>query len=233
MLKIGEFARLAQVTVKALRYYDSRGLLRPDHIDRFTGYRYYALEQLPRLNRILALKDLGFTLDQIDQILNEELPAAELRGMLRLRHAKLQQEVLAEQARLARVEARLKAIEHEGCLPTYPVVLKQLPAQHVLGIRQVLPAYGDTADLFRELRHIVRQADLAQDALGPYIGLYYEPMGSDQGVDVEVAILLAAADGYRRCAMVGRCSIVWRPPTPPRVWSIRATIRRWPTPIAA
>jgi DNA-binding transcriptional MerR regulator len=59
MLKIGDFSRLGQVTVKTLRHYGQLGLLKPAWIDRYTGYRYYSLEQLPRLNRILALKELG------------------------------------------------------------------------------------------------------------------------------------------------------------------------------
>ena len=67
MLKIGEFSRLAQVSTKTLRHYDQCGLFRPAWIDRFTGYRYYTLSQLPQLNRILTLKDLGFSLEQIGQ----------------------------------------------------------------------------------------------------------------------------------------------------------------------
>lgn len=114
MLKIGEFARKAQVTVKTLRHYDRLGLLKPAWIDRFTGYRYYASEQMPRLNRIMALKDLGFTLEQTGRILQDELTVDELRGMLRLKCAELEQHIEEEQARLARVEARLRQIEHEG-----------------------------------------------------------------------------------------------------------------------
>jgi DNA-binding transcriptional MerR regulator len=68
MLKIGEFAWLGQVTVETLRHYDRLGLLKPARLDRFTDYRYYALDQLPRLNRILALKGLGLTLEQIARI---------------------------------------------------------------------------------------------------------------------------------------------------------------------
>jgi len=119
MLKIGDFSRLAQVSVKTLRHYGQLGLLRPAWIDRYTGYRYYELDQLPRLNRILALKDLGFSLEQIRQILRADLAATELRGMLRLKRAELEQQVLAEQARLGRVEARLHQIEREGTLPQY------------------------------------------------------------------------------------------------------------------
>lgn len=59
MFKIGEFSKLSQVSVKALRYYDELGLLKPASVDRFTAYRYYSADQRPRLNRILALKDLG------------------------------------------------------------------------------------------------------------------------------------------------------------------------------
>ncbi|MDX9955787.1 MAG: helix-turn-helix domain-containing protein, partial [Anaerolineae bacterium] len=103
MLKIGDFSKLAQVSVKTLRYYAELGLLKPAWIDRFTSYRYYAPEQLPRLNRILALKDLGFSLDQITVLLRKELPADELRGMLRMKAAELEQLVQAEQARLARI----------------------------------------------------------------------------------------------------------------------------------
>ena len=114
MLKIGEFAKKAQVTVKTLRHYDKLGLLKPAWIDRFTGYRYYAQEQMPRLNRIMALKDLGFTLEQAGRILQNELTVDELRGMLRLKCAELEQRIEEEQARLIRVEARLHQIEHEG-----------------------------------------------------------------------------------------------------------------------
>ena len=65
MLKIGDFAREANVTVKTLRFYAREGLLAPVYIDRYNGYRYYTCDQLPTLNRILALKDLGFSLAHI------------------------------------------------------------------------------------------------------------------------------------------------------------------------
>ena len=111
MLKIGAFAKEAQVTIKTLRHYAKLGLLKPIWIDRFTSYRYYSREQLSRLNRIAALKDFGFTLEQIGQILQRELTLDELRGMLRLKHAELAQHIREEQARLTRIEDRLARIE--------------------------------------------------------------------------------------------------------------------------
>jgi DNA-binding transcriptional MerR regulator len=96
MVKIGYFSRLSQVPKKTLRYYDQIGLLKPAYVDEFTGYRYYNISQLSRLNRILALKDLGLSLEQIGRILTGELTAAELRGMLILRQSQLQEEVTSK-----------------------------------------------------------------------------------------------------------------------------------------
>ena len=92
MIKIGEFSKLVQVPV-TLRYYDQVGLLKPVEVDRFTGYRYYSAEQLPRLHRILALKGLGFSLEQIGGVLAEGLSPEQMRGMLRLRHAQISQQL--------------------------------------------------------------------------------------------------------------------------------------------
>src|SRR5215469_16720876 len=78
-LKIGEFSKLVQVSVPTLRYYDQVGLLKPVEVDRFTGYRYYSASQLPRLNRILALKGLGFSLEQIAVVLAEGLTPEQMR----------------------------------------------------------------------------------------------------------------------------------------------------------
>jgi DNA-binding transcriptional MerR regulator len=87
MLKIGDFSRLGQVTVKTLHHYDDLGLLHPAHIDASTSYRYYTLEQLPRLHRIMALKELGLFLEQIGLLLDKELSTEQIRGMLSLKQA--------------------------------------------------------------------------------------------------------------------------------------------------
>ena len=82
MLKIGEFSRLSQVTVKALHHYDELGLIKPVHIDPVSNYRFYEVSQLPRIHRIMALKEMGLSLEQIGMMLEKELPTDEIRGML-------------------------------------------------------------------------------------------------------------------------------------------------------
>ena len=139
MIKIGDFSKLAHVSVKTLHHYGDMGLLKPAHIDRFSGYRYYALEQLSALNRILALKDLGLSLEQVAQLLHEDVSPAEMRGMLRLKQMELATQVEEEQARLKRVEQRLRQIEQEGLAHGAEVALKQVPAQTAL-VGQVVAA---------------------------------------------------------------------------------------------
>lgn len=143
MLSIGDFARHAQVSVRMLRHYDALGLLVPASVDPATGYRSYAAGQLPRINRIVALKDLGFTLEQVGRILSEELSAEELRGMLRLREAELAAQIDADRTRLAAVGHRLRTIESEGTMSTLEYVEKSLPAVRLAQITGVVDSQAE------------------------------------------------------------------------------------------
>ncbi|HEX2908701.1 MAG TPA: MerR family transcriptional regulator [Phototrophicaceae bacterium] len=190
MFKIGDFSRLTQVPVSALRYYDELGLLKPAQIDRFTGYRYYSLDQLPRLNRILALKDLGLSLEQIAQLLDDNLTPEQIRGMFRLKQAELQQQVRAEQARLLRVETHLKQIEAENQMPAYEVVLKALPGQRVLALRQVVPTTNHVGLLHNEVERAICDARIP--IIAPVLSIYHDEDFKAVDVDVEIVYPVAA-----------------------------------------
>ena len=189
MFKIGEFSKLSQVPVKTLRYYDEIGLLRPAQVDDFTGYRYYSADQLPRLNRILALKDLDLSLAQIGELLDGDLPAEQMRGMLRLKQAEVRGRVKEEQARLARVEWRLRQIEQEGKMSDQEVVVKKVAAMKVASVREVIPSYGEVGRLYGEVfkyvgRHRARPG-------GPAFSIYYDEGYRESDVDVEAAVPLS------------------------------------------
>lgn len=191
MFRIGEFSKICRVPVSALRYYADLGLLEPAHIDQFTAYRYYSLDQLPRLNRILALKDLGLALEQIAQILHEDLPAEQIRGMLRLKQAEIRQRLDEEQARLDRVEARLKQIEKEGKMPEHDVVLKQIEAQLTLSIREVIPTPDHVGHLLGE-SYTAMIANGLDGAAPPYT-IYHDEEFKPADMDIEIAIPVAAS----------------------------------------
>ena len=165
MIKIGEFSRLVQLPVATLRYYDQLGLLKPINVDRFTGYRYYSASQLPQLHRILALKGLGFSLEQIALALDDGLTPEQMRGMLRLRHVQISQELAESRSRLLEVEARLQQIEREDQLPSYDVILKSVEPLLVALVRETLPNHSAVGALFGEVYQAL--GTQAAEALGP------------------------------------------------------------------
>jgi DNA-binding transcriptional MerR regulator/predicted transcriptional regulator YdeE len=195
MIKIGEFSKLVQVPVPTLRYYDQVGLLKPVAVDRFSGYRYYSTSQLPRLHRILALKGLGFSLEQIAKVLDEGLTPEQMRGMLRLRHAQISQQLVEAQSQLVEVEARLRQIEREDQLSSYDVILKQVEPLLVASVRAVLPNHSAVGALFGEVYAAL--APYASEALGPRpedggqtLVLWYDTEYKEQSVDGAAAFML-------------------------------------------
>jgi DNA-binding transcriptional MerR regulator len=200
MLGIGDFARHGRVSVRMLRHYDAIGLLRPAYVDQVTGYRSYDAGQLSQLNRIVALKGLGFTLQQVRFILDDEVSVEELRGMLRLRQAELQSQIATDTARLAQVEARLRIIEREGEMPADDVQIKRIPGIRVAELtatataasfepESIAPAIGP---LYDELRTRLDRAGLT--TAGPGVA-YYEDSPDGDGVLVNAAIPVDADPG--------------------------------------
>ncbi|MEW2432839.1 MerR family transcriptional regulator [Streptomyces caniferus] len=142
MFTIGDFAQYGRVSARMLRHYDAIGLLRPARTDPVSGYRFYEAAQLARLNRIIALKELGFSLQQVRAILAEEVSVPELRGMLRLRRAELEAALTAAGARLAQVEARLRTIESEGRMSADDVVVKRTETVLLAELSGTAASYG-------------------------------------------------------------------------------------------
>jgi DNA-binding transcriptional MerR regulator/effector-binding domain-containing protein len=143
MLSIGEFARYLGVSVRMLRHYDALGLLVPAHVDPSTGYRYYTAAQLDRGNRLVALKELGFSLNQIGPVLDAQLTVPELRAMLTLRRAQVAEQIVTDQVRLAEIERRLRSIEG-GSMSALEFVEKPLPA---VRIAQLVESVADQPDI--------------------------------------------------------------------------------------
>jgi DNA-binding transcriptional MerR regulator len=142
MLSIGEFARLGQVSPRMLRHYDETGLLKPHQVDPETGYRSYAVAQLRQLHRLVALRDLGLSLEQIRPLMDDDPSIDELRGMLRLRWAQIEQDVAVEQARLRRVEAHLRALEGSIVMSSLDVAIKTTEPVRIAEATAVAPGFG-------------------------------------------------------------------------------------------
>ncbi|WP_329488669.1 MerR family transcriptional regulator [Kitasatospora sp. NBC_01246] len=196
MFNIGDFAKHGRVSVRMLRHYDAIGLLHPARVDPVSGYRSYEAAQLARLNRVIALKDLGFTLQQVRAVLDERVDAAELRGMLRLRQAELAAAMAADAQRLARVEARLRTIESEGTMPAQDVVVKRVPSVRVAELTAVAAGYEPEdigpviGPLFQELCRRLAEAGVAE--AGPSVARYEDIPEGDGAVLIRVAVPVGA-----------------------------------------
>ncbi|GAB1824115.1 MerR family transcriptional regulator [Herbidospora sp. RD11066] len=194
MYGIGDFARIGRVSVRMLRHYDALGLLTPARVDPATGYRSYEAAQLSRLNRLVALKDLGFTLQQIRGVLDDKVGVAELQGMLRLRRAELEAQVLADGIRLRGVEARLQIIEKEGVMPA-DVVVKSVPPVRVAELSAVAESYQSEhigpviQPLYPEL--IARLNKAGVEIAGP--GIAYYESAADGGVKIHASFPVSVA----------------------------------------
>lgn len=190
MFKIGEFAKLTRVPVRTLRYYDDIGILKAAHIEVESGYRYYTGTQLVELNRILALKDLGLSLEQIDRILKDESRIEDLQGMLRLKQLEIEQSIQNEQQRLIRIQTWL---EQEKVAPDrYEITVKDVPAQTVAAIQGIASSENDLAmvceNLFQTLSRTLSKNQISCSEAG--IVRYLNEDFTDTNIQVEALIPL-------------------------------------------
>jgi DNA-binding transcriptional MerR regulator len=191
VFRIGEFSQIARVSGRLLRYYDSIGLLRPQRIDPETGYRYYSAGQLERLNRILALKELGLSLDQVARMLDDKISTAEIRGMLALKKAELERSLAEEAARLRHIESRLTQIEQQGSIGDYDVVVKSAPATPVLSMRAIYPTFDEVIAALREITQAVRTQVAAAARENMVVVAHCD--FDDENLDLEIGITLNRA----------------------------------------
>ena len=199
IFRIGDFSQLGQVSVRTLRHYGELGLLEPAHTDPLTDYRYYAAQQLPRLNRIVALKDLGFSLKEIRGFLKQDVSLGELREMLEHKKLELTEQLKAESARLTRLQARLKHIELEDAPLGYDVTLKRIAATTIFSKRYAVPdlVEMDTycTRFYTELYEVLNAQNFTPTA--PEFILYHTREHVTKNVDIEVAVVLGIGDAER------------------------------------
>jgi DNA-binding transcriptional MerR regulator len=189
MLKIGEFARLSQVSMKTLRHYDNLGLLRPSRIDQESGYRLYEMGQLADMMRILALKDCGFALEEIGQLLRT-YDEKEIETLLNQRVAAQQVLVAQEQARLQRLVARVKQLASTREVPLYDVALKRTEPLTLVGLREDVASSEEIGPLAWKVWQLLQQRALVP--VGPLVHLYFDAKAFDEGFDLFVGAAVAA-----------------------------------------
>ena len=191
MFKIGEFARMGQVSVRTLHHYEDIGLLKPLQIDRFTGYRYYSTSQLPRLNRIVALKGVGLSLEEIGQLLDADLVPAQLKTLLQSKQAEFRRQLKETETYLSRLETWLKQLEsgenEMNATSEYEITLKKVEPILVASLRQTIPPYGLLHGPFGVLRSYLSQFGFTRSKPSMVLWHFNPAQNDEQGYEVEVA----------------------------------------------
>lgn len=188
MFTVGEFARLAQVSKRLLRFYDEIGLLNPIHTDPSTGYRFYSAEQMSRLNRILTLKDFGLSLEQIRWMLSDQITVDEMQGMLMLKKAEIEQHLQAESQRIRKIESRLRSIRNAESNKPIDVIVKKIPAQPVLSVRTVVETFEAGLAFIRQIRAAVSESS----APGLSFVICHDDDMLERDMDLEMGYLIEA-----------------------------------------
>ncbi len=186
MLKIGDFSKLSRISIRMLRHYDEIGLLIPKSTDSFTGYRYYGEDQLPVAGQINALKDMGFGLSAIGEILKCYGDPQKMAEFLSVKKAEVKAEAEEAAHRLLLLETAIKRLRKDGTTMSYNVNLKTLPERYVASVRKIIPAYDQESILWNIMMKEIAPLKV-QPAENCYsLAIFHDEGYKESDVDVEI-----------------------------------------------
>lgn len=188
MLKIGDFSKLSRISIRMLRHYDEIGLLVPASTDDFTSYRYYSEAQLPIAARITALKDMGFRLSTITQILKSYDDPQALSQFLELKQAEVLEQADEIKHRLLLLDTAIHRLRKDGTVMSYNVTLKELPERYVASVRKIIPSYDQEGLLWNILMKETTTLHMQSEEPCYSLAIFHDGEFKDSDVDVEVQI---------------------------------------------
>ncbi|MEK8129060.1 MerR family transcriptional regulator [Paenibacillus filicis] len=188
MFKIGDFSRLSSISIRMLRHYDKLGLLVPDYIDEQTGYRHYTARQLRQVNKIQRLKEMGFTLGVIKEMLARQDSIEQLRWYFSVREAEVREELdlLHKQSKL--LESSIELLREDVVRMDYHVTVKEIPARHVISLRQIIPSYAHEGQLWESAGAEMARQHVSLAEVPYVVAIFHDPEHRESDVDVEVQL---------------------------------------------
>lgn len=182
MFKIGEFSKLTQVSIRMLRYYDEAGLLKPAEVDKWTGHRLYSVIQIPRLNRILYLRDSGFNVSEIAFALDME--DGLLLETLDQKQLEIEQGIQNEQEKLKKIQIAKNEIQGDKGELHYNISIKSIPEYQVLSLRRIVATYYSEGDLWNELSAFAKENKVKIS--DQTFTIYHDTEHRERNVDIEL-----------------------------------------------
>lgn len=187
MLSIGQIAHATGVSRRMLRHWEDVGLLVPAAVDEFTGYRRYARSQVGRVRAIAALRAVGFGLEAIGDLLDQQLSEQRLVELLRTRERDLVAQIDEASARLHEVRTRLTALQ-EGHQTMKTIDLGALPALRLAALQTTVGDETEIPDAVADLLPRLRKQLAAQGHIYTDVVLTYD------GTSEDVIVITAGAE---------------------------------------
>jgi len=184
--KSGSFPKMNRITVKTLRHYDDIGLLKPCHMDESTGYRYYSSDQLLSLNRIIALKQIGFSLGEIIEVMGKDISMDGMIDYLEGKQSAISKTIENEQIKLNQVQSYLKNLKQEVIFMMHDVVLKELPEVIIASMRKKIPNYEAFNTIYPAMGKYMEEQKVKCATPGYCFTLYHDGEYKESDIDVEI-----------------------------------------------
>ncbi len=185
MFKIGEFSKLARISIRMLRYYDENGLLKPVSIDKFTGYRYYSAAQISDANKITLYRDMGFNVIEIAELLKIK-DSNVIENILFSKQKEIEQLINVEKEKINLINYQINNLGKRSAV-TYEVSIKSVPKTKVVSYREIIPAYNYEGELWQKLLTYVDVNNIKQE--NDYgTTIFHDSEHREKGCDVEVCI---------------------------------------------
>lgn len=184
MFKIGDFARMNNVSIKTLHHYDEVGLLQPNKTDQYSGYRYYTADQMGKLNQILTFKEAGFTLTEISDIFKNKPSEDLLITLLQEKAEILESNIRLDQERLDRLHTNIFLIKNGGIPVMNEITIKKVEPILVASLRRTINDFNEFGPLWEELNKYIDSKSIKK--VVPCMTLYHNRWDARTGIDVEV-----------------------------------------------
>ena len=188
MLKIGDFSKLSRISIRMLRHYDEIGLLQPETVDTFTGYRYYSAGQLPLAGRIRLLRSMGFSLSAVHEIMHQCTDADSWRHYLQIKYAEVRQEAQETAERLQLLETAIHRLRKDESTMKYDVNVREMPQRYVVSLRRVIPAYDQEGILWQQMTAVSAPQNIKVANPCDSLAVFHDEGYKESDVDVEVQI---------------------------------------------
>ena len=185
MFKIGDFSKITKVSIRMLRYYDEMGLFKPEKIDDFNGYRYYSATQIPKLNLIVSLRDMGFNVADIALAIGTQSEES-LKKMFEGKKLEIEKNILSENEKLIKINTAINNLNKERVNMSFNVTLKQVPSYKVVSLRDIIPTYDSEGILWDRMCGFIKEKDIQFGNIS--FATYHDEGYKEGDVDVEVVI---------------------------------------------